>query len=564
MDNQNKTEKKKTNVFISWSNDDNGFGKQAAETIYRFLYDNFAKDNGENLSVYYSPMSSGIWVSELFSALKQGDFGIFIVTPELLDSTWCAVEFGAILVNNLKSHIIEEKEVIDFGGIGEFILPVCFYAGIDKTNSPFKEDQIKKYDTLDEDGHTVIHAFLTKIVQSAFEYDSRKLSKMITRLVEKCAKLNKNLDDLTNKYKDKSKYTRNYRLRQDESTAKHALEEAQTEIEKFRHDLSKNNTPEVDELRDKIAKLEAENANLSASLDEARSELKKQVQPFTETSDTFEIVVDGKTYGNMVYVKGGTFAMGAEYSEASDDEKPVHEVSVSDFLICDVPVTQGLWYAVMKSNPSYFTYGDDYPVECVTWYDAVNFCNELSKNLGFSRAYKIRVLEMCEDINGKGEKYQYIKNALVKILPGKNGFRLPTEAEWEYAARGGHKTDRKTKSEIIYSGDHNGQLRYLSELAWYGYSDDKDPYRTIKEYTTMPVGYQHPNELGLYDMTGNVWEWCQDLYEASGASRVLRGGSWGNNAGVCRVSYRDFVAPGGRNDGRGFRLLLSSPKKEEK
>ena len=542
MDNQNKTEKKKTNVFISWSNDDNGFGKQAAETIYRFLYDNFAKDNGENLSVYYSPMSSGIWVSELFSALKQGDFGIFIVTPELLDSTWCAVEFGAILVNNLKSHIIEEKEVIDFGGIGEFILPVCFYAGIDKTNSPFKEDQIKKYDTLDEDGHTVIHAFLTKIVQSAFEYDSRKLSIMITRLVEKCAKLNNSLGDLTNKYEDKRDYTRNYKL--------------QTEIEKLRKDFSKKDTSAIEDLKAQVAQLTAENHRLSALLEKAESERKKHSLTSPVPMETFEIVADGKSYGgNMIYVKGGSYSMGDNGDE----------VSVADFLICDVQVTQGLWYAVMKSNPSYFTYGDDYPVECVTWYDAVNFCNELSKNLGFSPAYKIRVLEMCEDENGKGEKYQYIKNALVTILPGKNGFRLPTEAEWEYAARGGHKTDRKTKSEIIYSGDHNGQLRHLSELAWYGYSDDKDPYRTIKDKkTTMPVGYKYPNELGLYDMTGNVWEWCQDLYEALWSSRVLRGGSWCDNADYCRGSYRYYVAPADRNGSFGFRLLLSSPKKEEK
>ena len=219
---------------------------------------------------------------------------------------------------------------------------------------------------------------------------------------------------------------------------------------------------------------------------------------------------------NMVYVSGGTFTMGAtseQGSEAEDDEKPVHSVTLSSFYICKYEVTQALWQAVMGSNPSKWK-GDDLPVETVNWDDCQTFIRKLN------------------------------------ALTGKN-FRLPTEAEWEFAARGGNNS-RGYK----YTGSNN-----IETVAWYqGNSGNK----------THVVGTKSPNELGLYDMSGNVWEWCQDRYgsysgasqtnptgASSGSNRVLRGGCCGRSAWYCRSSLRIIGTPDGRNDGFGLRLVLS-------
>jgi formylglycine-generating enzyme required for sulfatase activity len=238
----------------------------------------------------------------------------------------------------------------------------------------------------------------------------------------------------------------------------------------------------------------------------------------------------------MKYVQGGTFQMGAtseQGSDANDDEKPVHTVTISnDYYIGETEVTQGLWKAVMGSNPSYFERGDNYPVERVTWNDCKEFINKLNQQTG-------------------------------------QHFRLPTEAEWEYAARGGNKSNG-----YKFSGGN-----ILSNVGWYGYWDSDDANRTISvERTTKPVKLKSPNELGIYDMSGNVNEWCEDWYgdypsgsvtdpvgPSSGSHRVLRGGCWGGGAGSCRISLRiQGDATGDRKDTDyydGFRLLLSTPKK---
>ena len=216
----------------------------------------------------------------------------------------------------------------------------------------------------------------------------------------------------------------------------------------------------------------------------------------------------------MIFVQGGTFKMG---SNEYDDEKPIHSVTLPDFYIGETQVTQGLWKAVMGDNPSRFKNGVDYTVETVSWDDCQNFLKKLNKKTG--------------------------KN-----------FRLPTEAEWEYAARGGQH-----HSTYKYSGSDK-----LSEVAWYNEDWDKG--------STHPVKNKKPNELGIYDMSGNVWEWCQDWYgsyneqdekdpqgPSSGSSRVLRGGSWCNFANHCRVSYRYGYDPRYRSDGCGLRLALPFP-----
>ncbi len=218
----------------------------------------------------------------------------------------------------------------------------------------------------------------------------------------------------------------------------------------------------------------------------------------------------------MVYVSGGTFTMGAtseQGSDAEDDEKPTHSVTVSDFYICKYEVTQTLWKEVMGNNPSSWK-GDNLPVENVSWDDCQDFIRKLN------------------------------------TLTGKN-FRLPTEAEWEFAARGGNKS-RGYK----YAGSNN-----IGDVAWYdGNSGNK----------THVVGTKSPNELGIYDMSGNVYEWCQDWYgdyssasqtnptgASNGSSRVLRGGSWDFIARSCRSSFRSDLTPGGRYNLSGLRLVLS-------
>ncbi|MBW7873668.1 MAG: SUMF1/EgtB/PvdO family nonheme iron enzyme [Ignavibacteriales bacterium] len=233
----------------------------------------------------------------------------------------------------------------------------------------------------------------------------------------------------------------------------------------------------------------------------------------------------------MVFVEGGTFTMGCT-SEQGDDcyywEKPVHQVTMSDFYIGKYEVTQELWVSVMGSNPSDFK-GSKLPVERVSWYEAVEFCNRLSDKEGLQRAY-----------SGSGANITCDFNA--------NGYRLPTEAEWEYAARGGKQT-----KNYKYSGSDN-----TGAVAWYGdNSGDK----------THEVGLKQPNEIGIYDMSGNVWEWCWDWYgdytspsqtnpkgPSSGTSRVLRGGSWGNDARRCRVASRGNLLPDIRYSNNGFRL----------
>ena len=218
---------------------------------------------------------------------------------------------------------------------------------------------------------------------------------------------------------------------------------------------------------------------------------------------------------NMVYVEGGTFMMGATSEQGSDadgDEKPAHRVTLSSFYIGMYEVTQEEWLAVMDSNPSDFK-GAKRPVENVSWNDCQVFIRKLNQMTG-----------------GK--------------------FRLPTEAEWEYAARGGNKS-----LGYKFAGSSN-----LGYVAW---SDEK------WNAQTHDVGQKHPNELGLYDVSGNVWEWCQDWYDinyystspqmkpigpSTGSVHVLRGGSLSNNAWYCRVSNRTGEKPGYQSNNLGLRL----------
>ncbi len=227
----------------------------------------------------------------------------------------------------------------------------------------------------------------------------------------------------------------------------------------------------------------------------------------------------------MVFVKGGTFQMGS--TDGGSNEEPVHSVTLSDFYIGKYEVTQAEYTAVMGSNPSLFK-GDDLPVEQVSWYDAIEYCNALSIAEGLTPYYAID--KTTEDPNNTSTSDEV--KWTVTCNTSSKGYRLPTEAEWEYAAKGGNQTQGYT-----YSGSNT-----LDDVAWYDENSNG---------TTHTVGTKAANELGIYDMSGNVWEWCWDWYgtysstaetnpqgPASGEYRVIRGGSWYSLDLNCRSSNR--------------------------
>jgi len=226
----------------------------------------------------------------------------------------------------------------------------------------------------------------------------------------------------------------------------------------------------------------------------------------------------------MIQVPGGTFTMGKTSEQEIydypfwgddfnffDDDYPTHQVTLSSYSIGQTEVTQELWEAVMGNNPSCCK-GTEFPIENVSWDDCQTFINKLNN------------------------------------LTGKR-FRLPTETEWDYAARGGQSGGTK------YAGSNS-----IDDVAWY--IDNFDPGSNI-------VGTKQPNRLGIYDMSGNVWEWCNDWYgdyssgsqtnphgPSTGSRRVCRGGGWNYDAGYCRVSLRGSETPGSRDNSLGLRLAL--------
>jgi formylglycine-generating enzyme required for sulfatase activity len=214
----------------------------------------------------------------------------------------------------------------------------------------------------------------------------------------------------------------------------------------------------------------------------------------------------------MATVKSGTFTMGCTDNACYDWELPQHQVTLNSYKIAMYPITQKQWVAIMGTNPSHFI-GDDLPVETVNWLEVQEFIAKLNEATGLH-------------------------------------YRLPTEAEWEFAARGGNKTNNYS-----YSGSNA-----IEEVAW---------YQDNSENKTHPVGTKAANELGIYDMSGNVWEWCSDWYEVytdaastnptgpqSGILHVIRGGSWGNESQRCRVSNRSTAAPDVCHGALGFRVVL--------
>lgn len=275
------------------------------------------------------------------------------------------------------------------------------------------------------------------------------------------------------------------------------------------------------------------NANMLFILQERQLTNRSISEPITERHEkkaseggnNYILTLPGNVSLELVKIKAGSFTMGSPASEKNrENDETQHRVTLKqDYWLGKYEVTQGQWKAVMENNPSSFKKGDNYPVECVSWDDAMEFCKKLTEN---------------ERAAGR--------------LPSGYAYTLPTEAQWEYAARGG----RKANAYYVYGGGDD-----LDSVGWYGDNSDR---------TTQPVGQKRANELGLYDMSGNVSEWCRDWYgdypsgditnpvgPANGSNRVNRGGSWRSKTRHCRSADRSSAGPAFRNNGVGFRVALA-------
>jgi len=236
-----------------------------------------------------------------------------------------------------------------------------------------------------------------------------------------------------------------------------------------------------------------------------------------------------ETPQNLVFVRGGIFKM---RSNSSEEHTKFSKVKIDDFYIGKFEVTQEEWKQTLKTNPAYFK-DNSHPIENIDWFEAINYCNKRSEIEGLTLCYTINNSKVYCDFNA-------------------NGYRLPTEAEWEFAARGGTKTQN-----FIYSGSNS-----INEVAWFqGNSSNK----------SHPVGTKLANELGIFDMSGNVWEWCWDLYgkypkkmqrnpkgSDIGNRRTKRQGSWNRSESYSRVGYRETASPNIKSNSIGFRYVRTT------
>lgn len=256
---------------------------------------------------------------------------------------------------------------------------------------------------------------------------------------------------------------------------------------------------------------------------------------------------------DMVEVPGSKFEIGDTAGVGRNDERPIHKVELNSFLVCRTPVTQKLWNLVMDDNPSNFQ-GFELPVEHISWYDAIEFCNKLSIMADLMPYYIIDKDQADPSNLNKNDG----KKWLVECNPKADGYRLLTEAEWEFSARGGSNSNYYN-----YAGSE-----HVGNVAW---------IKDNSSFKTHPVGQKKPNEIGLYDMSGNIWEWCWDWYDdysetelenpqgaEQGIYKVIRGGSWADNKNYQRVASRGKENPSGKYSSIGLRIARNIVKQDSR
>lgn len=256
---------------------------------------------------------------------------------------------------------------------------------------------------------------------------------------------------------------------------------------------------------------------------------------------------------NFVYVPGGTFTMGRTTGSGDSDELPTHSVTLNSFYIGKYEVTQGEYSQYMQPGSSWtssYGLGNNYPAYYASWYAILKYCNLRSIAEGLTPVYTISGSTNPASWGAVPTTNNATWNAAICNWNA-NGYRLPTEAEWEYAARGATNTP-----DYLYSGSDD-----INAVAWHGGNNSP--------YGSKPIGTKAPNGLGLYDMSGNLWELCWDWYSSSyyssspgsnptgpssGTYRLVRGGSWGDHASSCRVANRSNSIPYSGGSYNGFRL----------
>ncbi|MBO7441380.1 MAG: SUMF1/EgtB/PvdO family nonheme iron enzyme [Bacteroidales bacterium] len=444
-------------VFISWANDECNVGKNIGKLFYNLLKHKLFKNMEYCIDVYYSPVEDGLWEPELLTHLKKGCFGIFIVTPEFLDSIWCAVEFGGVLINNFENN----DGVVKLTDTGSFLLPIYFEDSLDKGKNALNVEQMISFweENLD-DVHSIKWVkFIEKIIHRFAPED--KIIPLGDLLIKEKESLEQEIRAILDK--GKHQYIRNYMLR----ISYNELRDKDQQRFNGERDLKH----QIVELKEKLTEKEEEIRDLNRKL--------FKIEKKEESHKSFPVIVEGKEYGKMIFVKVEQNRKKCEYNEKGEII-----YKFDDYYIGETQVTQALWCAVMKDiipNPSQFNDNLQKPVDNVSFDECMIFIDKLNNQTG-------------------------------KV------FCLPTKDEWQYAASGGTKS-RKNK----YSGCNDPDL--LKDYAW---------FLSNSQGKTRPVGTtKFPNELGLYDMSGNVNEWCNDYH--------ICGGAWNSPEEFCEITKAEKI-----------------------